>query len=646
MHPLRRVSYLWNRPAHIRFRRVRRLRFAPVLGIFGALVLLSCIVYFWPAAHTYAYAGDNCAPKLTLLPRLHTLAVSDGSTAQFASEAHLGGYPLLARSVCAKLTEPPNTGNTINASLQPFGTSLLKLPLLKLQLPKPPQLQNSAFPELISGKDPLQFTLQSHDRTFSYSLASESARAPCVVRELKLSCDTAALGLAQATMHKLRLVRSFGSAPVDVLLTGSVQTVTPIIMTGSSAPPGSVMYDAPSTLTITFDKPVASFEDATLTQAGGATISTTPRNEGNQIVLTLAQPLARQAAFELRIKDVRATDKGYLTAPIVIGFTTSGGPRVVSKNIGSAAVSPGAVIRLTFDSPLKPGEAAAFIQLVGIPASITSSGNVATISPHRNFGRCEAFSVRVADGLPNAYGVTGGSAYTFNSRALCRSTFSIGTSAEGRSITAYKFGSGPSVVLYVGATHGNERSSKYILDSWVQHLEGVAPNIPAHRSVIVIPNLNPDGFARGSRLNARGVDLNRNFPANNWKSDVTLPGGQMQHGGGGSTPLSEPESSALASYTQSVRPRLVLTYHSKASIVTANESGDSMALAIQYGRATGYRAVAESQLGGTFNYDTTGAYENWLHDRVGIPALLVELPGNTANYFSRNRAAMWAMVGL
>lgn len=68
-----------------------------------------------------------------------------------------------------------------------------------------------------------------------------------------------------------------------------------------------------------------------------------------------------------------------------------------------------------------------------------------------------------------------------------------------------------------------------------------------------------------------------------------------------------------------------------------------MALAIQYGRSAGYRAVAESQLGGTFNYDTTGAYENWLHDKVGIPTLLIELPGNTANYFSRNRAAMWAM---
>jgi predicted deacylase len=466
------------------------------------------------------------------------------------------------------------------------------------------------------------------------------------MHDLKLSCDTALLNLAQATAYELRLVRSFGGVPANALLTGSVQTVAPVVMTASSVPPGGVVYDVPSAITITFDKPLADSSGVSLMQAGGAAVAFTPSNSGNQLVLTLAQPLARQTSFELRVQDVRATDKGYLAAPIVIGFNTSGGPRVVGKSIGTSSVASDAVIRLTFDSPLAAGEAAKFIQLVGIPASITSSGNVATISPSRNFERCEAFSVRVLDGLPNAYSVTGGSAYTLNSRALCRSTFSIGTSAEGRAITAYKFGSGPSIVLYVGATHGNELSSKYILDSWVQHLEGIAPSIPAHRSVVVIPSLNPDGIARVSRTNARGVDLNRNFPANNWKADVTLPGGQLVPNGGGTAPLSEPESAALASYTQSVRPRLVLTYHSKASIVTANESGDSMALAVQYGQAAGYRAVAESQLGGTFNYDTTGAYENWLHDKVGIPTLLIELPGNTANYFSRNRAPMWSMVNL
>lgn len=645
MHLLRRVSYLWSRPAHVRFRHVRRPRFALIIGALCGVVLLGAIAYCWPVSRTYAYDGNNCTPKLTLLPRLHDVA-SDGAAAEFSQQAHLGKYPILARSVCAKLTETPRPGDTIAVSLRPFGATWFSAPLLHLQLPEAPRLQDGAFPKLISGKDPLQFKLNNPDHTFSYSLATTNASAPCAMRGAMLSCDTSTLGLAQATTYELRLVRSFKNVPIDVLLAGSVQTVAPIIMVASSLPPGGAVYDIPSALTLTFDKPVESFGGITLAQANGTAIAFTPTASGSQLTLTLAQPLVRQTSFELRVQDVRATDQGYLAVPIVLGFNTSGGPRVIGTSIGNSSVAPNAVIRLTFDSPLKPGEAAKFITLAGIPASVTSNGNIATISPSRNFERCEAFSVHVADGLPNAYGVVGGSTYTLNSRALCRSTFSIGTSTQGRAITAYKFGSGPSTVLYVGATHGNELSSKYILDSWVQHLEGVAPNIPAHRSVVVIPSLNPDGVARGSRINARGVDLNRNFPANNWKADVTLPGGQLVPGGGGSAPLSEPESAALASYTQSVRPRLVLTYHSKASIVTANESGDSMALAIQYGRATGYRAVAESQLGGTFNYDTTGAYENWLHDKVGIPTLLVELPGNTANYFSTNRAPMWSMANL
>lgn len=644
MHLFGRVSYLWSQPAHIRFRRVRRPRFALILGILCGIVLLSSLTYCWPAGRTYAYGGDNCAPKLTLLPRLHGLA-SSGARAQFTQQAHLGGYPILSRSVCAKLTAAPSSGSSIATSLRPFGARWLNVPLLHLQLPDPPHLQDGTFPELISAKDPLQFTLSSPDQTFSYTLTSANASTPCAVHDLKLSCDTLALGLGQATTHELRLMRNFSGIPVDSLLTGRVQTVTPIVMTASSVPPGGIIFDVPNTITITFDKPIASYIGISLTQVGGV-IAFTPSQSGNQLSLSLAQPLARQASFELRVQDVRATDKGYLTAPLAIGFGTSGGPRVIGSNIDSYGVSPGAVIRLTFDSPLKTGEAAKFITLAGIPAAVTSNGSVATISPSRNFERCEAFSVRVADGPASIHGVTGGSAYTLNSRALCRSTFSIGTSVDGRPITAYKFGSGPSVVLYVGATHGSELSSKYTLDSWVQHLESVAPSIPAHRSIVVIPAINPDGVARASRVNAHGVDLNRNFPANNWKADVTLPGGQLVTNGGGTAPLSEPESAALASYTQSVRPRLVLTYHSKGSIVTANESGDSMALAIQYGRATGYWAVAESQLGSTFNYDTTGAYENWLHDKVGIPTLLIELPGNTANYFSRNRAPMWSMATL
>lgn len=74
----------------------------------------------------------------------------------------------------------------------------------------------------------------------------------------------------------------------------------------------------------------------------------------------------------------------------------------------------------------------------------------------------------------------------------------VGHSVEGRPIRAS--GSG-STLLLVGCVHGNECAGMAIVRRFV----GV-------HGVVVLPTLNPDGLAAGVRGNARGVDLNRDFP--------------------------------------------------------------------------------------------------------------------------------------
>ena len=69
----------------------------------------------------------------------------------------------------------------------------------------------------------------------------------------------------------------------------------------------------------------------------------------------------------------------------------------------------------------------------------------------------------------------------------------------------------------------------------------------------VIPSYNPDGLASGTRQNAHGVDLNRNFP-HQW-ADLD---GSYESGRG---PASEPETRAVMGFLRDVRPSRVLSFH-------------------------------------------------------------------------------------
>ena len=89
---------------------------------------------------------------------------------------------------------------------------------------------------------------------------------------------------------------------------------------------------------------------------------------------------------------------------------------------------------------------------------------------------------------------------------------------------------------------------------------------PTPRCAIVLC-ANPDGVADGTRQNARGVDLNRNFPAASWREGTTrsypvgidpaerVPANRTNVSSTGAAPLSEPESAALAAPDRAPRAR-------------------------------------------------------------------------------------------
>jgi len=125
----------------------------------------------------------------------------------------------------------------------------------------------------------------------------------------------------------------------------------------------------------------------------------------------------------------------------------------------------------------------------------------------------------------------------------------FGKSVKGRALRAYRIGdpTSPRKVVMMSTMHGDEAGTAKIL---VNLMRG-APVSGA--DIWIVPYLNRDGYARGTRKNARGVDLNRNFPTN-WKPQT----GKYYSG---RRPASEPETRALMRFLNNVDPDFVISLH-------------------------------------------------------------------------------------
>lgn len=126
-------------------------------------------------------------------------------------------------------------------------------------------------------------------------------------------------------------------------------------------------------------------------------------------------------------------------------------------------------------------------------------------------------------------------------------------------------------VLLLGGIHGDEYSSVSIVFRWLEAL--AVDDALGGLQWRIIPLLNPDGLLRprSQRMNERGVDLNRNFPTDNWDEDATdywvRRTGRNPRRYPGPEPLSEPESRYLLAQIQSYAPDLIVAVHAPLEVV-------------------------------------------------------------------------------
>lgn len=191
-------------------------------------------------------------------------------------------------------------------------------------------------------------------------------------------------------------------------------------------------------------------------------------------------------------------------------------------------------------------------------------------------------------------------------------------------------------VLVLGAIHGDELSSASMALQWIRLAEQPA-DMPQVVHWRFIPALNPDGlFSRPpKRVNASGVDLNRNFPTPNWERDAKIYWEKRTRKDPrrypGPKPLSEPESRFLIDEMQQFKPQLIVSIHAPYGVLDFDGPAKE-----------GF--VPPSKLGRLY-LDQVGIFPGSLGNyggvHKGVPVVTIELPNSTRTPLDSEMRQMW-----
>ena len=183
----------------------------------------------------------------------------------------------------------------------------------------------------------------------------------------------------------------------------------------------------------------------------------------------------------------------------------------------------------------------------------------------------------------------------------------LGRSLQGRSIRVVEVGSRHGTrVLVVGCIHGNEPAGIAV----ARALERLSP---PGVDLWILPDLNPDGVAADTRGNARGVDLNRNFPFR-WRPRTGVYAS-------GPRPLSEREARIAYRLVLRLHPRVTIWFHQHLDLVWA--SGGNRRVERVFAHVSGLPYRPLPALGGS-------AIDWQNHALPGTTAFAAELPPGAA----------------
>jgi protein MpaA len=188
-------------------------------------------------------------------------------------------------------------------------------------------------------------------------------------------------------------------------------------------------------------------------------------------------------------------------------------------------------------------------------------------------------------------------------------SYHFGSTSDGLSIPAYRFGEKGTEVLIIGGVHGDEIEGIQAANGLLQ---AFSKSFPYRLRMTLVPILNLDGALRAQRKNARNIDLNRNLPTQDWTPEVA-----KERYNPGPFANSEPENQALVNHIKNFPPKFIITLHSWLPMLNTNGDCESVATAIA--RRTGYTMTDD------IGYPTPGSLGTYCGLERQIPTITYEL---------------------
>ena len=172
--------------------------------------------------------------------------------------------------------------------------------------------------------------------------------------------------------------------------------------------------------------------------------------------------------------------------------------------------------------------------------------------------------------------------------------------------------SGSKKILVFGLVHGDEMESGSIARRWMLRLG----ELSSRNSWRIVPVANPDGWLRKQRVNARGIDLNRNFPSGDWDELAVKYWREKKDAdprrNPGVSAGSEPETVCMMDHIDDYKPDFIVAVHTPYGILDFDGPDDL--------NLPQFRPLPWTRLG-TF----PGSLGRYMWKDKGVPVLTVEL---------------------